>query len=128
MSNTRLVAIVFGFLRWFCPDNLYEEIEGDLIQKFNRDVDAFGEKRARRRLIWNVVRFFRPAIILRNSFSIELDKLDMIVSYLKIAYRQLMRSKSISLINVAGLTVGITAFLLVIQYVSFEWTFDSIHE
>jgi hypothetical protein len=25
-------------LRWFCPDHLYEEIEGDLIQKFERDI------------------------------------------------------------------------------------------
>ena len=24
----------FRFLRWFCPDYIYEEIEGDLIQKF----------------------------------------------------------------------------------------------
>ncbi len=30
------------FLQWFCPNHLYEEIEGDLIQKFNRDVKNFG--------------------------------------------------------------------------------------
>ena len=24
----------FRLLRWFCPDHLYEEIEGDLLQKF----------------------------------------------------------------------------------------------
>jgi hypothetical protein len=30
----------FRFLKWFCPDHLYEEIEGDLIQKFQRDLGA----------------------------------------------------------------------------------------
>ncbi len=30
------------FLRWFCPPHLYEEIEGDLIQKFNHEVKSFG--------------------------------------------------------------------------------------
>jgi putative ABC transport system permease protein len=47
------------FLSWFCPAHLYEEIEGDLIQKFNRDVKVIGEKRAKRKLLWNVVRFFK---------------------------------------------------------------------
>lgn len=42
---------IFGVLKWFCPDHLYEEIEGDLIQRFNRDLLS-GQHRARRRLIW----------------------------------------------------------------------------
>jgi putative ABC transport system permease protein len=29
------------FLRWFCPPQLLEEIEGDLIQKFEKDVKTF---------------------------------------------------------------------------------------
>ena len=60
------------FLKWFCPEHLYEEIEGDLIQKFNRDAKVFGERKAKERLIWNVVRFLRPGIVLRNKFSPEL--------------------------------------------------------
>ena len=39
------------FLRWFCPSQLYEEIEGDLIQKFERDAKTVGEKKAKRKLI-----------------------------------------------------------------------------
>ena len=30
----------FRFLRWFCPAQLFEEIEGDLIQKFERDLKS----------------------------------------------------------------------------------------
>ena len=43
----------FRFLRWFCPDYIYEEIEGDLIQKLkwmlylitplNRSKNSLGE-------------------------------------------------------------------------------------
>jgi putative ABC transport system permease protein len=52
-------------LKWFCPDHLYEEIEGDLIQKFNRDLkvsdtskvsDTYRLRRAKCRLMWNVIR------------------------------------------------------------------------
>ena len=64
-------GLIFKLLRWFCPHHLYEEIEGDLIQRFYRDVKKLGEAKAKTRLIWNTMRFFRPGIILRNRFSIE---------------------------------------------------------
>ncbi|MDZ7648665.1 MAG: permease prefix domain 2-containing transporter [Cytophagales bacterium] len=60
------MKVAFKFLQYICPDHLYEEIEGDLIQKLEKDVKAFGEKKAKRRLLWNVIRFFRPGILLRN--------------------------------------------------------------
>lgn len=69
MKKGTLLQWSFSFLKWICPDHLYEEIEGDLIQKFNRDVKNVGEKRAKRKLVWNVVRFCRPGIIFRNKFS-----------------------------------------------------------
>jgi putative ABC transport system permease protein len=75
------------FLKWFCPTHLYEEIEGDLIQKFNRDVKKVGEKKARRRLLWNVIRFFRPGVLLRNKFSVELNRFYMFYHYFKILFR-----------------------------------------
>lgn len=46
----RLVA---AFLQWFCPDYLLEEITGDLVQKFERDVRIFGIRKARLRFAWN---------------------------------------------------------------------------
>ncbi len=35
----------FRLLRFVCPAHLYEEIEGDLIQKFKKDVKLFGERK-----------------------------------------------------------------------------------
>ena len=52
----------------------------------------------------------------------------MFQSYLKIAFRQMMKSKSFALINVLGLSVGLTAFVLIIQYVSFELSYDKFHD
>lgn len=118
---------ILKLLSWFCPDPLYEEIEGDLIYKFNQDVKAVGEKRAKRKLLWNTIRFFRPGIILRNRFSPPFTQLSMLFSYFKIAYRHLMHSKVFSVINVMGLAVGITSFFLILQYVSFEMSYDQFH-
>ncbi len=48
----------------------------------------------------------------------------MLKSYFKTAWRNLQKYKLFSAINIAGLSVGITACLLILQYVSFHLSFD----
>ena len=110
----------FRFLKWICPEHLHEEIEGDLIQKFRRDSNAYGEQKARRRLIWNVVRFLRPGIILRNKFSTELNHVPMIRNYFTVMFRNLTRRKFYAAVNVLCLTVGITFALLIAVFIRSE--------
>jgi hypothetical protein len=56
----------YKLLRWFCPTHLHEEIEGDLIQKFNRDEKIFGERKAKWRLLWNVIGVFSLRILCKS--------------------------------------------------------------
>ncbi len=51
----------------------------------------------------------------------------MIRNYIKIAFRNLLRNKLYTTLNVAGLTFGITCFLLIGLYVFDELTFDQQH-
>ncbi|WP_439584611.1 ABC transporter permease [Dyadobacter bucti] len=51
----------------------------------------------------------------------------MFSNYLKIAWRNLLRNKVYSLVNIAGLALGITAFLLILEYVSFEKSVNQFH-
>ncbi len=118
---------ILRFLKWFCPDHLYEEIEGDLIQKFNRDVKKLGERKAKRRLMWNAIRFFRPAIILRNKFSFELNQLDMIFNHLKFATRIFLKDKFFSTLNVLGLTLGIAVSIILLLILQNDLTYDQHH-
>lgn len=119
---------IIRFLRWFCPPHLLEEIEGDLLQRYERDLKKFNDRRAKLKLLWNVIRFFRLEIILRNKLSSRFNRMSMLSSYFKIAYRHLMHSKVFSAINVLGLAVGITSFFLIVQYVSFEMSFDRFYK
>ena len=48
----------------------------------------------------------------------------MIRNHFKTAWRNLMKHKTFSFINVAGLTIGLTSFLLVSLYIFDELTFD----
>lgn len=51
----------------------------------------------------------------------------MLKNYLKTAYRSLLRNKSYTFINVAGLTLGITVCLIIFQLIRYELEFDQIH-
>jgi putative ABC transport system permease protein len=52
----------------------------------------------------------------------------MLKSYLKVALRNLLRYRSYSFINVAGLAVGITCCLLILLFVQDELSYDRYHE
>ncbi|MGZ3923856.1 MAG: ABC transporter permease, partial [Flavisolibacter sp.] len=49
----------------------------------------------------------------------------MLKNYFKIAWRNLTRQKGYSFINIVGLGIGIAACLLILQYVSFELSYEN---
>ncbi|HNR08229.1 MAG TPA: ABC transporter permease, partial [Saprospiraceae bacterium] len=48
----------------------------------------------------------------------------MFSNYVKLAFRNLFKRKGYSLLNIFGLSIGITCCLLIFRYVSFERSFD----
>ena len=48
----------------------------------------------------------------------------MLRNYLKTAWRNLWKTRTFSAINVFGLAIGIAAFLLIVSYLHFEYSFD----
>ena len=114
-------------LRWVCPQLLLEEIEGDLVQRFERDLKKHGERIARRKLWWNTLRFFRPEIVLRNKIRLAITPFFMIRNYIKIALRNFQKQKAYTFLNIVGLSLGVAASLLIFQYVKYEKSFDRFH-
>jgi putative ABC transport system permease protein len=115
-------------LRAICPDELYEQIEGDLIEIYNYEVKTVGKRKAKLRFIVACFRFFRPGIVLRNKFSIGLNQPYMIRNHLKMGFRNLMKRKAYSLINIVGLAVGVAACLVIGKYLEFETSFESFNK
>ena len=52
----------------------------------------------------------------------------MFKNYFKTAWRNLMKNKVFSFINIAGLSIGMAACLLILQYVSFQLSFDRFNK
>ena len=51
----------------------------------------------------------------------------MLQNYIKIAFRNLIKGKVYSLINIVGLAVGLACFILIAFYVQHELSFDKYH-
>jgi predicted permease len=51
----------------------------------------------------------------------------MIKKYFKTAWRSLLHQKKMSVINIAGLSIGMTAAILILQWVQNELTYDNFH-
>lgn len=51
----------------------------------------------------------------------------MFRNYFKTAWRNLLKNKTFSSINVLGLAIGIASFLLIINYLRFEYSFDKFN-
>ncbi|WP_413670328.1 ABC transporter permease [Mucilaginibacter sp. Mucisp86] len=52
----------------------------------------------------------------------------MLKNYIKTAWRNLIRNKFYSVINIAGLTVGLAIGILILLWVQDEFSFDSFHK
>src|SRR5258706_14914938 len=51
----------------------------------------------------------------------------MLKNYITTAFRNFLRHKSFPLLNVIGLSLGMAASLLILQYVKYERSFDTFH-
>ncbi|MEJ0029456.1 MAG: ABC transporter permease [Bacteroidota bacterium] len=52
----------------------------------------------------------------------------MIKNYLKVAFRSLVKQKAYSAINILGLSIGIASCLLIVLFVTDEFSYDKFHE
>ncbi|MEO1253612.1 MAG: ABC transporter permease [Bacteroidota bacterium] len=111
------------FFRWFCHQDYVEDIEGDLLERFEKRTN---ENKASKWLFTiDVLKLFRPSLIKPASGG-KLNYYDMLKNHIKIAFRVFSREKSFALINVLGLSTGIAISLLIIQYARFEFSYENM--
>ncbi|WP_282018446.1 ABC transporter permease [Salegentibacter mishustinae] len=51
----------------------------------------------------------------------------MIKNYFKIAWRNLLKFKGYSMLNIGGLAIGMSACFLLVLYINFEFSYDDFH-
>lgn len=127
MSEFKIPRWSIKLLRFICPDILIEEIEGDLFELFNKDLNNFGLSKARRRFVWNTLRYLRPGILLRNKLNYNLNQFYMLLNHLKFTLRGISKNKVFSLVNILGLAISLLSCLFITQYALFEYSYDKFN-
>ncbi|MDN5200979.1 ABC transporter permease [Fulvivirgaceae bacterium BMA10] len=116
------------FFRWFCHPDIREDIEGDLLESFNESVKSKGYKKARLLLVWDVLQLFRPGIIRSFSGTYRLNHYGRFKSFFVLTYRHFIKTPLTALIQLFGMTVGLTIFLLVLLWIFQEVGYDKFNK
>ncbi len=113
------------FLEWTCSSTFLDELEGDLLELFDRDLARFGSKKARRR-------FTRKALLSPRWHRLpkitNYHPVVMYRSHFKVAIRHALRHRSATFIQALGLMLGLTAVFFIALYVKYESGYDHMHE
>ncbi|GGH22247.1 ABC transporter permease [Dyadobacter endophyticus] len=118
-------------LHWFCASHLVNDLEGDLLELFAQRVRTHGPREARRRYVRDVISLIRPFTLKEKPEKYPQPAFiqsAMIRNFFKIAFRNLVKHKLFSFINVLGLSAGMTACFLIALYVHFELTYDAFNK
>ena len=114
-------------LNWFCDPELLEDVEGDLSELYSLRSTVNPMKA--KWLFWaDLLLLFRPGIV--KKFGSQNQKLNttMLNNYFKTAYRNSIRFKAYTALNLLGLILGIASSLLIFLWVQDEVAMDKFHE
>lgn len=100
-----------------------EDVLGDLDERFQLNVQRRSVFRARLKYWHEVLHYMRP-FALRKLRPTYTNSTGMFQSYFKIGFRNLLKNKLFSAINVSGMAIGIASILVIGLYIHDELNFD----
>ncbi|HET6545010.1 MAG TPA: ABC transporter permease [Chryseolinea sp.] len=110
----------------FLKDELAEEVLGDLDEKFFLILSSRSPLLAKLNYWYQVFHYFRPFAI-GKSRQIPTNHYAMLQSYFKIGWRNLLKNKGYSFINVGGLAMGMAVAMLIGFWIQDELSFNKYH-
>ncbi|MCE7990681.1 MAG: FtsX-like permease family protein [Roseivirga sp.] len=126
-NRVRPPRLAEKFFLWYCASPLREEIAGDLEERFLDHYDEFGLRKAQLKYWLNVFKFFRWHR-LRKSTGGNLRNITVIFrNCFQVAFRSAMRHKSYAALNLFGLILGLSSFIMIMVYVQYHVSFDKFH-
>ena len=100
----------------------YDYAIGDLEETYRYIAETEGNKKANRWFWREVLKSF-PGF-LKNAIY---RRAAMVRNYFKIAFRNIIRNKIFTLINIMGLAVGMACFILITLWIRDELSYDKFH-
>lgn len=127
-NDVRPSALFLRLFRWFCDPDIVEDLEGDLLERFEIRVLKKGQRKAKWLFIKDVTQLFKPGLIRFFKESQKRNSLGMYKNYFKTARRNLLKQKMYSSVKIGGFALGIAACLLIALYIKDELSYDQHYE
>ncbi len=109
---------------WFCRQEEIEILRGDLYELYGERYKERGKTHANIHFAIEVLDLFRPFAIKRFP---KINNTIMFKNYFTVTYRNFSRQKVYSLLNIGGLAIGLTCFILTFLYIEDELSYDRFH-
>jgi ABC-type antimicrobial peptide transport system permease subunit len=120
---SQLPRIASWFLKKILPGEEAHFLLGDFEEIYINTIKKNGEFLAR---LWLWIQILRnsPGFILNSIYW----SVTMFKNYLKVAFRNILKYKGFSFINITGLSIGITACFLITLWIFTELSYDQFHK
>ncbi len=111
----------------FLRNDLAEEVIGDLDERFGKIIQHKSKLKAKIDYWFQVINYLRPFAI-RKKGNQNLTHYDMFQNYFKIGWRNIIKYKAFSAINVFGLALAMSVCMLIILMLADQRRYDAFHE
>ncbi len=115
-------ALAVWIIRRLSVYNEKHSINGDIIEIFNEIRDEKGYKSA---VLWYWMQTFLTAFIYLKSTFVR--SIAMFKNYLKITFRTLKKNKGFSVINIFGLALSMSVWILLVIFIKDQKNSDTFH-
>lgn len=115
------------FLAWFLRKDLTEEVQGDLDERFQSMLRHHTRFKARMDYWFQVVNYLRPFALRKGGYQ-QQTQYDMLQNYFKIGWRNIIKYKAFSAINIFGLSLAMSVCMLIILMLADQSRYDGFHE
>jgi putative ABC transport system permease protein len=112
-------------LSWWADPTTLEEVQGDLLELYTYWVQTVGVRKANWRYALSALKLLRPLAKPKNNYPTSYTYSPaMIRNYFKIAFRNLLKHKGYSFINIFGLTTGMAVAMLIGLWIYDELSYN----
>lgn len=113
------------FFKWYCNKPLYESIYGDMQERYEDYVEEFGRKKANRKYWIDVIRFMNRHTLKKSGQNkFYNNNMSILSNYFKVGFRNLLKNRSFTAINVLGLSVSMSVCLVIILMINDQLSYD----
>ncbi|OEJ99550.1 FtsX-like permease family protein [Roseivirga misakiensis] len=115
-----------NLFRRVCNRDFFEELQGDLEERFFHDLEVKGGKVARRNYRKEVLKMLRPSVIkttkMKQQFSFSIFRMHLVLTA-----RNMKRNKVFSFVNVLSLAAAMTLCLFAVNMIYTGYSYDKQH-